>query len=93
MRTEDYYNIERTEELTNALSNYDGVVPILLLPHVDFLVYDEHLKGLDNYEEIMEEFGDVRLGLLGAEDKDVYRIKQFEEWLKDNEDFKDLIEF
>lgn len=85
------YEIKESEALTHALNKYDGVVPILLLPHVNFIVYEEHLKSLDNHDEIMKEFGDVRLGLLGAEDKDKFREDQLRNWLKENKEFEEFI--
>lgn len=85
------YEIKESEALTYALNKYDGVVPILLLPYVNFIVYEEHLRSLDNHDEIMGEFGDVRLGLLGAEDKDKFREDQLRKWLKENKEFEEFI--
>lgn len=89
----DYHmNIDLTDDLVRKLNYYDGVLPILLLPYVDFSTYKNHLKELPDYDVIMREFNDVRLELLGADDKDRYRENQLKEWLMDNKEIGRLIE-
>lgn len=85
------YEIKESEELTHALNEYGGVVPILLLPFADFIVYSDNLEKLENYDDIAEEFREIRINLLNAEDKDKFREDQLRNWLKENKEFKEFI--
>ena len=85
------YEIKESEALTHALNEYDGVVPILLLPFADFIVYSDNLEKLENYDDIAKEFREIRINLLNANDKDKFREDQLRNWLKENKEFEEFI--
>lgn len=85
------YEIKESEALTHALNEYDGVVPILLLPFADFIVYSDNLEKLENYDDIAKEFREIRINLLNAKDKDKFREDQLRNWLKENKEFEEFI--
>ena len=83
----DYKNLIRTDELTNALSTYEGVIPMFLKPFMNHDQYITNLKESNRYEEIRNEYINIRREFLQAQNKDEYRKIELEEWLELNPQF------
>lgn len=88
---EDYRYLTPTEELVNALSSYEGVVPMFLKPFMDYHRYVEFLTQKGVYDKIQKENVAIRKDFLMAEDKLKYRRDELDYWLKDNPEFIDIL--
>lgn len=83
-----YYNltIEQTQELTEKLKNYNEYVPLILLP----------LTPTDYFEKISDETNKkifIKRNKQPNNNKRKEYLKQdFEEWLKNNKEFQEIIQ-
>ena len=88
--------IKLTSELTKALVEYEGVLPLYLrLCLVDNLLleYDENLRKKGLYDEVYSEYYTIRVNRKKSNDRGQFDKDEYDAWLEDNPQFKDLISF
>ena len=87
----DLKDITPTEELVEALSSHNGVIPKALILFRDTDKYEENLKELGIYDEVMGEYYEIRVNRKKSNNKSEFDKKEFEDWLKDNNEFEDIL--
>lgn len=87
----DYTHIVRNSELEEALTRYDGLIPIYLKPFCNYVEYERKLKESGKYEEIMKEYYEIRLQQIESKDKDKFCEEELMTWLKNNPKFNELL--
>ena len=93
MNIKDYNKLKKTEELEEALTNHDGIIPILLKPFSNYLEYEENLKKKKIWDDVIEESYNIRLEQLKADDDDKFLQNELIRWLERNKEFEKLLTF
>ena len=60
------------DELKNKLTHHKGIIPIYLIPLIDRREYDNNLKKHGIYEEVYEEYNQIRLNRKRSKDKEKF---------------------
>ena len=81
-------DIQPSEELSQELNQHIGIIPIYLIPFMNFLEYKKNLKKHKEYIGIMKEYHQIRNEYNNVKNKTKFREEQLTRWLQKNQKFK-----
>ena len=91
IKIEDLKKITLNDNLVESLTYHNGVIPKALILFIDSIKYTDNLKKLGTYDEVMEEYYQIRVARKKSDDKNKFDIDEFDNWLKHNSKFEEII--
>ena len=88
---DDFANLKETPELIDYLNTYPGVLPILLRIFTNASVYEDNLKKLGIYDEVMAQYYEIRLAHKRVIDKHKFRIDELFTFIKNNPEAEEIL--
>ena len=87
---ESFKDIRETDELIDYVNNYAGVLPKSLHSFTDIRYYKNLIKhGV--YDEVMGQYGKIEESYEKSDDKNQFKIDEFNRFVKDNPEVGDIL--